>query len=53
MTAYKNMGFQIKDFPNAYSQFVDEITLPLHTKLTDNEVDYVIEKYKEAVYACR
>ena len=42
-TAYKNMGFDIKDYPNAYAQFANEISLPLHTRLTDNEVDYVIE----------
>ena len=40
-TAYKNLGFDIKDFPNAFEQFENEITLPLHTKLTDEEVDYV------------
>lgn len=45
MTAYKNMGFDIKDYPNAYQQFTNEITLPLHTKLTDKEVEYVIENY--------
>lgn len=49
MTAYKKMGFDIKDFPNAYKQFENEITLPLHTKLTDEEVEYVIEKYCEIV----
>lgn len=47
LTAYKNLGFDIKDYPNAYDQFVGEITLPLHTKLTDEEVEYVIEKYTE------
>ena len=47
MTAYKNLGFDIKDYPNAYKQFENEITLPLHTKLTDEEVEYVIEKYCE------
>lgn len=46
-TAYKNLGFDIKDFPNAYSQFANEITLPLHTCLTDEEVDYVIGCYKK------
>ena len=46
-TAYKNLGFDIKDYPNAYNNFVNEITLPLHTCLTDEEVDYVIEKYTE------
>ena len=45
MTAYKNMGFKIEDYPNAYKKFENEITLPLHTKLTDEEVNYVIEKY--------
>lgn len=47
MTAYKRLGFDIMDYPNAYAQFVNEITLPLHTKLTDEEVQYVIEKYCE------
>lgn len=49
MTAYKKLGFDIKDYPNAYKQFENEITLPLHTKLTDEEVKYVIEKYCEIV----
>lgn len=49
MTAYKNLGFDIKDYPNSYKRFENEITLPLHTKLTDEEVDYVIEKYSEIV----
>lgn len=49
MTAYRNMGFDIKDYPNAYNRFENEITLPLHTKLTDEEVEYVIEKYCEVV----
>lgn len=47
MTAYKSLGFDIADYPNAYAQFVNEITLPLHTCLTDEQVDYVIEKVKE------
>ncbi len=46
-TAYKNLGFDIKDYPNAYSRFENEITLPLHTCLTDEEVEYVIENYVE------
>lgn len=46
-TAYKNLGFDIKDYPNAYNNFANEISLPLHTCLTDEEVDYVIEKYTE------
>jgi len=49
MTAYKNLGFDIKDYPNAYAQFANEITLPLDTRLTDEDVEYVIEKYKEVV----
>lgn len=49
MTAYKNLGFDIKNYPNAYQQFENEITLPLHTKLTNEEIDYVIEKYCEIV----
>lgn len=46
-TAYKEMGFDIKDYPNAYAHFVNEITLPLHTCLTDEQVEYVIDVYKE------
>lgn len=49
MTAYKNLGFDIKDYPNAYERFANEITLPLHTKLTDEEVDYVAEQYSKIV----
>lgn len=49
MTAYKNMGFDIKDYPNAYKRFENAITLPLHTCLTDSDVDYVIDKYCEIV----
>ena len=47
MTAYKAMGFDIKNYPNAYAHFVNEITLPLHTLLTDEEVDYIIEQYTD------
>lgn len=47
MTAYKNLGFDIKDFPNAYAHFANEITLPLHTRLTDEEVEYIIEQYTD------
>lgn len=42
MTAYKALGFDIKDFPNAYHLFENEVTLPLHTRLTDEDVEYVI-----------
>lgn len=45
MTAYREMGFDIRDYPNAYRFFANEITLPLHTLLTDEEVAYVIETY--------
>lgn len=44
-TAYKNLGFDIKDYPNAYAHFANEISLPLHTCLTDEQVEYVIESY--------
>lgn len=49
MTAYKNLGFNIKDYPNSYAMFINEITLPLHTKLTDEEVDYIIENYSKII----
>jgi len=48
-TAYKNVGFDIKNFPNAYAHFAHEITLPLHTCLTDEQVDYIIENYTRIV----
>ena len=48
-TAYKNLGFDIKDFPNAYKQFENEITLPLHTCLTDEQIEYVIGNYVEVL----
>ena len=44
-TAYKNLGFDIADYPNAYARFVNEITLPLHTCLTDEQVAYIIEQF--------
>ena len=43
------MGFDMKDYPNAYGHFVNEITLPLHTKLSDAEVTYVAETYASVV----
>lgn len=49
MTAYINLGFDIKNYPNSYEQFVNEITLPLHTCLTDEDVDYIIENYTRIV----
>lgn len=47
LTAYKNLGFDIDDYPNAFENYKNEVTLPLHTLLTDEEVDYIIEKYTE------
>ena len=49
MTAYKTLGFDIKDYPNAYHLFENEVTLPLHTKLTDEDVEYVITNFVEIV----
>ena len=49
LSAYKNMGFDIKDYPNAYDLFENAITLPLHTKLTDEEVKYVTDVLKECI----
>lgn len=48
-TAYKKLGFDIKDYPNAYDRFANEITLPLHTCLTDEDVAYVVKAYKEVL----
>lgn len=49
MTAYKKLGFDIKDFPNAYHLFENEITLPLNTKMTDEDLEYVIENFVDIV----
>ena len=49
MTAYKNLGFDIKDYPNAYRQFENEVTLPLHTRLTDEDVEYVISNFVDII----
>ena len=49
MTAYKKMGFDIKDFPNAYHLFENEITLPLHTRLNDDDVEYVISNFVDII----
>ncbi len=48
-TAYKKLGFNIKNYPNAYANFANEITLPLHTCLTDEEVEYIIKNFTEIV----
>ena len=47
MTAYKAMGFDIKDYPNAYAQFENEVTLPLHTRLTDEDVEWILHCFLE------
>lgn len=49
LTAYQKLGFDIRDYPNAYKHFVNEITLPLHTGLTDEEAEYVAEEYGRIV----
>lgn len=49
LTAYKNLGFNIENYPNAYNYYVKEITLPLHTRLSDEDVDVIIENFKEIV----
>lgn len=49
MTAYKTLGFDIKDYPNAFHLFENELTLPLHTKLTDEQVDYVINNFVDII----
>ena len=49
MTAYQALGFDIKDYPNAYRQFENEVTLPLHTRLTDEQVEYVVRNFKEII----
>lgn len=49
LTAYKNLGFNIKDYPNAYKNYENEITLPLYTSLTDEQIEYVIQSCLETV----
>ena len=49
MTAYKNLGWDIKDFLNAYNYYKNLITLPLHTRLSDEDVDYVIDNFRNVV----
>ena len=49
MTAYRNLGFDIKNYPNAYEMFQNEITLPLNTCLTDEQVEFIIETYRKIV----
>ena len=49
MTAYKGLGFDILDFPNAYELYHNEVTLPLHTRLTDEDVEYVISNFVDII----
>ena len=49
LTAYKDLGFDIKDYPNAYAMYENEITHPLHTKLSDEEVEYVIDTFRKSL----
>lgn len=49
MTAYKAMGYDIKDYPNAYAQYQNEVTLPLHTRLTDDDVEYILENFIDII----
>ncbi len=49
MTAYKALGFDIKDYPNAYHQFENEVTLPLHTRLTEEQVEFMLHNFKEII----
>ena len=49
MTAYEALGFDIKNYPNAYDMYKNEITLPLHTKLSDEDVVYVISNFIDII----
>ena len=49
LTAYKNIGFNVKDFPNAYEMYANEVTLPLHTLLKNEEIYYILENYKKFI----
>ena len=49
LTAYKDLGFDIADYPNAYNQFANEVTLPLNTLMTEDDVEYVIENIKKII----
>lgn len=51
LTAYKNLGFAIENFPNAYAYFANEVSLPLYTRLTDEQIDYIIACYKQVLGA--
>ena len=49
MTAYKALGFDINDFPNAFHLYENEITLPLNTKMTEEDVEYVVSNFCDIV----
>lgn len=49
LTAYKDLGFDISDYPNAYDQYINEITLPLYSKLSQEDVDYIINNFREVI----
>lgn len=49
MTGYKKLGFDIKDYPNAYAHYANEISLPLFSRLTDEEIDYIIDNYTDVI----
>ena len=49
LTAYKNLGFKIEDYPNAFDMYKNEITLPLNTLISLEEVEYVVEELKNAI----
>lgn len=51
MTAYKALGFAIEDYPNAYELFKNEITLPLYSRLTDEQVKYIIDNFIDILHA--
>ena len=51
LTAYKNIGFEVEDYPNAYEMYKNEVDLPLHTLLTNDEVRYIIKTYKELLHS--
>ena len=53
MTAYKNLGFDIADYPRAYAHFANEVTLPLHTCLTDEQAHYVASTFADIVGGAR
>ena len=49
LTAYKDLGFDIKDYPNAYNLFENEISLPIYSTLSDEEVEYIIENFLDVL----